>query len=171
MSAGGDRTDTAALRLTREESRAVLDHRLAELTDLDDKAMWTMRTAVILLGILASAAGIAGQTTVTSRSPATSASFGLGILGLFLTLIVGVGTYSVSITTPGVGGSHRREVRTASYTEQEWLETLLDAYDEWIAEMERSTDENARLVFWAQALLGLSLGLLFIATTLLAITG
>lgn len=37
MGTGDEPTDTAALRLTREESRAVLDHRLAELTESERK--------------------------------------------------------------------------------------------------------------------------------------
>lgn len=169
MDAGDGHADIEALRVTREESRAVLDHRLDSLNDLDDKAMWTMRTAVIVLGILASAAGIVGEATVTSLPPAASAALGLGIVGLFCTLIVGAGTYSVSKTTVGVGESHRREVRAEGYTEPEWLTVLLDEYDDWIREMEQSTEVNASLVFWSQALLALSLTLLFVAITLFAI--
>lgn len=92
------------------------------LKDLDDKAMWTMRTTVILLGILASAAGIAGEAAVTNLSTGASVSFGLGIIGLFLTLFVGVGTLLINCGT-GKRTTRTRQRYTASHFRKgrEWL--------------------------------------------------
>lgn len=168
---GDSRTDTAALRITREESRSVLDHRLELSNDLDDKAMWTVRTAILLLTLLASAAAIEGVSAVKSVPNGAKVSFGLAVGGLFATVFLGLGAYFVSTTTFGVGESHRREVRDVAYTEREWLEVLLDGYDAWIRQMDRRNEENARSVFWSQALLVVSLLFVFIGTTLLAIGG
>lgn len=169
MGSGDDPADTAARHLTREESRAVLDHHLALLYDLDDKAMWTVRTSVLLLALLASGAALVGIPSAAGFSAFVKISFALAILGLFVTIFVGLGAFFVSTTKFGVGAAHRREIRSTSYTEQEWLDVLLLGYDEWIQQMDRITDENARLVFRAQVLLSLSLAFLFIGISLLAI--
>lgn len=103
-------SDIEALRITRTEYRAVLDRQISLLDDLEDKAMWTARTAVILLGILVSGAGIAGRPGLVGLPIGATITFGLGAAGLIVTIFVGVGVYTVSQPRFGVGDSHRREV-------------------------------------------------------------
>lgn len=55
------------------------------------------------------------------------------------------------------------------YTESEWLELLLHDYGAWSGELDARTAENARQVFLAQVILVGSLGILFVATMLLAL--
>lgn len=169
MGTGDEPTDTAALRLTHEESRAVLDQQLEQLTELDTKAMWTVRTAVVLLGLIASVVGVIGIPVGTRFILGATVAFGLAVCGLFLTVFVGVGTYTVPTTHLGVGATHRREVRLEAYSERAWLEVLLDEYDRWTGRMNASYEEHVRLVFWMQALMAVSLAFLFLAITLLAI--
>lgn len=167
---GNGRSDLETLRVTREESRDVLDHQLSLLNDLDDKAMRTVRTAVLLLGILISAAGIAGPERLADLHPLVKWLSGTAALLLFVTSIIGTATYIASDMTFGVGRSHRAEIRSENYSEREWLFVLLDEYDKWTGEMRRTNESNARNLQAAQFLLALSLALLLGAATLLTWT-
>lgn len=162
-------SDIEALRITRTEYRAVLDRQISLLDDLEDKAMWTARTAVILLGILVSGAGIAGRPGLVALPVGATITFGFGAAGLIVTIFVGVGVYTVSQPRFGVGDSHRREVTEMPYTEREWLVILLDDYGEWSGELEALNVENASQVFLTQTLLVGSLAILFVATILLTL--
>lgn len=166
---GPPKSDLEALRLTRKESRAVLDHQIATLNDLDDKAMRTVRTDVILLGILASAAGIAGPERLNQLDVVVQI-LSLAAGGcLFLSAIVGTGVYAVSDLSVGIGPSYRSEIRSQGYTEREWLEILLGDYDHWTNSMRQINENNAFYLTVTQALLALALVSLFGATSLLAI--
>lgn len=166
MSVRDEPSDIEALRITLAEYRVVLDHQIDLLNDLDDMAMWTSRTAVILLGILVSGAGIAGRLVLVSLPPGAMISFGIGGLGLVVTIFAGVGVYTVSQPRYGVTDSHHREVTEMPYTEREWLGLMLEEYDEWSDELAVLNAENARLVFLTQTLLVGSLATLFVATIL-----
>lgn len=166
---GRSESDIEALRVSREESRAVLDHRLSLLNDLDDKAMRTVRTAVILLGILASAAGIAGPEALAQLSTLVSIFLIAGMAGLFGTIFAGLGTYTSSDMEFGIGDVHRSDVRDFRYSEREYLELILYGYDDWIAEMRRINASNAESVFWTQVLLMISLFCIATAGALLVL--
>lgn len=162
-------SDIEALRVAREESRAVLDHQLALLNDLDDKAMRTVRTAVILLGILVSAAGIAGPDTIATLPRTSTLFFGAGIGGLFGTIFAGIGTYTTSDMEFGIGPVHRDEVVSWEYSEREYLGLVLAGYDEWTSEMRAVTADNANFVFRTQLFLVASLVSIAIAGGLLVL--
>lgn len=166
---GPDQPDVEALRLTRKESRAVLDHQIATLNDLDDKAMRTVRTDVVLLGILASAAGVAGPERLDQLDFGVQA---LSILAggcLFLSAIVGTGIYVASDLTYGIGGSYRDEISREGYSERDWLKVLLRDYDAWTDSMRETNENNAFHLTVAQGLLVAALLFLSGATSLLAL--
>jgi len=156
-------TDDETLRLTRDEARSILDHRLEWLSETDDKAMRTVRTAVIVLSIIFSAAGIAGEEALNRipRIPFVLSS--IGVVGLFLTIIYGIYTYSDSETVYGPEPALRREVLDYEYSERQWLVMLLNGYDEWIDVMERVNKRNAKHLSRVQYLLVLSLFFLLLA--------
>lgn len=158
MARGGP--DIESLRLTREESRVVLNHHLSLLNDLDDKAMRTVRTAVILLGILVSAAGISGVERLGALPVVVLFAFGSGSVLLLVTAIIGVATYTLSDMSFGVGSDHRREVSEGNYSEEEWLLLLFEEYDRWSSEMAQVNQDNASRLFVSQAALIASLVLL-----------
>ena len=166
---GSGEPDVEALRVTREESRAVLDHQIATLNDLDDKAMRTVRTDVLLLGILASAAGIAGPERLTELDLTVQVISVAASACLFLSAIVGTGIYVVSDLTYGIGPSYRTEVREAGYSECEWLAVLLSDYDAWTRSMREINDNNAFFLTVTQSLLAAALVLLLGATSLLVL--
>jgi len=156
-------TDDEALRLTKEESRTILDHRLDWLSETDDKAMRTVRTAVIVLSIIFSAAGVIGGSELRAIPPIP---LGLSVLGvglLFLTIVYGIYTYSDSETVYGPEPALRREVLEYEYSEREWLVMLLNGYEEWIDVMTRVNKRNVKHLNRVQLLLVTSLFCLLLA--------
>lgn len=166
---GTDEPAIEALRLTREESRVVLDHRIAMLNDLDDKAMRTVRTDLVVLGVLASAAGIAGPDRLARLALPVKAISVIAGGCLFFSALVGIGVYVASDITVGIGSDYRTELRMQGYTEREWLEVLLDDYDEWTRSLRRIHENNALYLTVSQILLGVGLVLLVAATSLLVV--
>lgn len=75
---GQPSVDIEVLRSACEESRLVLDHQLDVLGEIDDKAIWSVRTAVIVLGLVISAVSFAdGSSIRTLQLPV----FGFAVTG------------------------------------------------------------------------------------------
>jgi len=66
-------SDLGVLRSACSESRAVLDEQLQKLADIGDKAIWTVRSSVLVLGLLVSAASL-GDAETLRELPAPSSS-------------------------------------------------------------------------------------------------
>lgn len=146
---GGD-SEVEALRATREEAREVLNYKLDLLDSLDDKATWTARTAVVVLGVLISGVGATGSSGVAAAGTWVFAFGALGVTLLLGSVVVGVAAATDSEVNPGPGRSFRREVREERYDEREWNATLLDGYDEWIETAEDVTATNRSQLLVAQ---------------------
>lgn len=141
--APAEQTAIEALRVTRKESRTVLDKQINLLNDIDDKAMRSVRTSVIFVGIVISAIQVSGG--VEEVPPADSLVFKLSAAGvgfLLISMISGIWTYSVSSANFGVSEDHRNDV-LLGYSEREWLIFVLNEYDEWIGEMEKTNTKNS----------------------------
>jgi hypothetical protein len=133
------------------ESREVLDHELEIRAELDDKAVWSVRTAVIVLGLVISAGSI--TTPPKSSFPWYSlALIGVGVTALLSSLIVGV---SVSIYTsdiPGIGPKRRMDAHLGVYDEPEWLARLLVDYHAAIGKQQRLNNKANRVLSMTQLL-------------------
>lgn len=146
MNGGGP--DIEALRVTREESRSVLDHQLALLNDLDDNATRTVWTAVIL----STAAGVAGVNGLRTLPPDVLNLFAGDAIYFLSSAVIGVSAYTASDLSMGIGPGHREEVFAREYPESEWLELLIAEYDQWFVSM-RSTNARNTWVLACQGLL------------------
>jgi len=163
-------TSVDVLKELQRESRDVLDHRISLLNDLDDKAMRTVRTAVLVLSIIFSAAGVvSSREGIGTIPPLPLQVSGIGVAGLFLTIVYGVVTYSDSETEFGPDVDFRLEARREGLSERQWLILLLSGYNEWISTMEQVNSKNATRLNRVQLLLILSLFCLMIALGLVAI--
>lgn len=153
---------TGTLRSACRESRAVLDHEIAILNDIDDKAIWTVRTAVVITGLVVSAASIAGnQGVAPPLSVKLSAGFGVGVL--LMTMVSGVMTYSISAPEPGISAQYRTAVLNESIPGEQWRRELLEGYNRWIAQMQLVNERNGYYLFVTQSLLLLGVLLLAVA--------
>lgn len=154
-------SDIEALRLTREESRIVLDHQIALQKDLDDKALRTVRLALVLIALVVSVAQLMEPSQVTPPEMGTLLSVGAGVLGLSIAVFVGLGVYVETDVPFGVGPGHRREVTTQAYSEMGWLVVLLAEYDEWTDDARAANGVNALWLGRAQASMAIGVGYLF----------
>lgn len=159
-----ERTDLQALRVTREESRAVLDHQIALLNEIDERAVRTVRLAGVTLGIVVSVLGLVGPTSLPGAGVVSTLLVTLGVGSLLVCVLVGVGTYSTSGANFGIDESFRRDVVSGSYAEDEWLRSLLAAYDDWSSEMEENIQRNGAYLLVSQLLL--LLGIVSLATAI-----
>lgn len=138
--------DKEALQVVREESREVLSERIHLLSDIDDKAMRTVRTSVLFIGLVISAVQVSNGSFSTVS--ADSMSFQIGVAGvsfLVLSIILGVYTYSASEPDLGISDDHRTDVVEGEFTEREWLLFQLGEYNEWTGNMQSLTKKN---VIW-----------------------
>lgn len=159
LSVSGKGPDQDTLIHAIEESRRNFDKQVAELEQLDDKAMRTVRTAILLIGFLVSAVGIAGPSAFTEIGIVPSLLVGIGAFALFASALVGVGTYSTSDFPTGVGDQHRSLARQAPI--EAWHDAMLNEYGSWSDELAAEIEVNS-------AYLDLCLSsLLFGASTLL----
>lgn len=151
------------------ESRRVLDHQIGFLNQMDDAALRTVRTAVIVIGIVVSAAGLAPDQPDGGLSVVSFALGGLGVASLLGSIVLGVYTFRRSDATLGPSRDFADEVRDERYSRVEWYDLLLDGFDEWQEEMREELDENAEFLLVVQSLHLVGIILLALAVALIVI--
>ena len=154
-------SDVEALHVTREGSRAVLDHQVSLQKDLDDKALRTVRLALVLVALVVSVAQLMEPSQLTALDIGTLLSVGTGVLGLSIAVFIGLGVYVETDVPFGVGPGHRREVTSQAYSEMEWLEVLLAEYDRWTDDARAANGVNALWLGRGQASMAIGVGYLF----------
>lgn len=161
-------SDVEVLRSACEESRAVLNDQLTELSDIGDKALWTVRTSMIVLGVVTSAASL-GDAGTLRRLHTGVQLLGLVGVGLLLTASVyGLGTYFGATRVRGISPSYRHQARNGGLSEENWRRALLTGYDIWTEEMEAVTDRYGTHLFRAQTVFILGV-VAFVLTAVLSI--
>ena len=116
-------SDVEVLRSGREEARVVLDNQLQVLTELQTKAMKTVRTTVLVLGLVLSATTLPGAKRVVNWLVVS------GVGSLVVGIILGLGTCSGSNPEVGIGTPYLRTMRRTSYDGSNWLDVLLGRYE------------------------------------------
>lgn len=136
------RSATEALVNAVEESRREYDKKVDTMEEIDDKAMRSVRTAVIVVGLVVSAVSVSGPGAVGELSlwPVLVAAFGVGTLVVSIT--VGIGVYTATRYSSGIGPSYRSDVIEGTYGYDEWLVEMLRQHDEWSREIEDEIDVN-----------------------------
>lgn len=162
---GEDVSDPEALYLTREESRAVLDRKLKVLDEINTKAMHTVRTAVVFLGVVVSALALLRGSGRTPFGAVPAFLIGASALCLLVAIGTGIATYSMSGVPDGISRSYRDDVREGGYNEVNWLLVLLGGYDRWIVGVTRTKQRKERLLLRTQ--LSLAIGLLLVTASVI----
>ena len=166
MSDGSNRTDalppdtsaTEALEKAVEESRREYDKKVETMEEIDDKAMRSVRTAVILVGLVVSAVSVSGLGAVGQLSVLSILVGGPGVVALVVSIIFGIGVYSTTEYPTGIDSDHRADVIPGGYSREEWLVHLLDEYDQWSDKLADEISQNTRYFELVQV--SLSLGIL-----------
>lgn len=111
------------------------------MEEIDDKAMRSVRTAVILVGLVVSAVSVAGPSAIGEFSLFPILIGALGVVALAVSIIYGISIYSVTEYPTGIGSIHRTDVITGGYGQNEWNVSMLNDYDEWANKITEEIDQ------------------------------
>lgn len=125
-----------ALRRHQEEARAVVDHQVEALNELDDAALRTSRIAGVALALVLSAARLSGTADLLNDFVRS------GCLGLVGTFVLGLLTHGASNVDLGPSPERISDLRARPYSEREWILSLLDEYAGWIRENQQVVYRN-----------------------------
>ncbi|WP_155120766.1 hypothetical protein [Haloarcula sp. K1] len=148
-------TNINSLKITHEEARAVLDHQISILNDIDNKATKTVRITAVILGIVVSAPSV-----IKNPTDFVNQFTKWGVVGLVLSIALGMITYSSSSPDLGPNSNDINRMLNKKYREDEWLVILLDSYEDWIDRTQRVNRFNGVFLALTQLSLITSLALL-----------
>lgn len=146
------------METTYEEARAVLESQQTILVDIDEKAMRTVRTTVLLIGAIASTVKIA-NVSLHIGFATLSAEF------LFASLAFGLVTYDE--TNPYLGPNRRYiDQLAANEFKNTWETDLVETFGYWIEQNADEIDFNSLLLRITQGFLFFGIAFLSLALVL-----
>lgn len=160
MSGPGGSWENERVKTTYEEARAVIDHQRDVITDIDDKAMYTVRVVVIFIGIIVAATRIDG--------PSLFHPYFLwsGLVALLLSMTMGVLTYAASNLFLGPNRAYLRDLVEDDVDADRWDEDLINRLADWIEGNHRDLRKNGYLLLVSQLTLIVGVVLLAVAAAL-----
>ncbi|MFC7081710.1 hypothetical protein [Halorussus caseinilyticus] len=164
-----DASATEALENAVEESRREYDKRVETMEEIDDKAMRSVRTAVILVGLVVSGVSVGGPGAISGFSLLPVVLGALGVVSLVVSILFGVGAYSATQYPTGIGETHRNDVITGAYSHDEWFVNMIDEYDEWSEELAEETAKNLRYLEVVQLLLSIGVVSLLVSAGMIVV--
>lgn len=145
--------DAEALESACEESQRVLDHQLSVQEDIDDKAIWTVRTAILVLGLLLSAGSLGNLTAFLNLPWYVHGLTGVGVSLLLFSVVFGIATYTMTQTYPGVSRPQTAKAYRGDYDYEQWQSELLLNYRLSITGQEAWNEYNGLYLFITHVLL------------------
>lgn len=152
--AGSESTDQSAprtLTFLYEDARRVIDHQIAYLNDVDDKAVRTVRINAVVLGVILSVRQLTSQFSITDPFA------GLATVAILGSMVAGIVTYTTSDAQFGPGPRYIDDVLDEPATESYWRSETLRSYADWIEDNEHVTRRNGTYLLVSQLLLLLGL--------------
>jgi len=129
----------------------VYDRQVTELDNIDDKAMRTTRTGILVLGFVAAALAASGPGAAGSLHPLPLGFAGLGVFGVFVSSFIGTGIYTLSEYPYEIDP---QDLHAAGrIDEKRWHDAAIETVDSASAEIEQEIQQNARLLEHAQSVL------------------
>lgn len=141
------------------EARAVIDAQNATMTDIDDKAMRTVRLNAVLLGLLVTGFQFAPNMF---HSDALRLAFTL----LIISTVSGVITYNESNLYVGPRGEYIEDLAGDDFPDPPWEEDLLKTMAGMIAENYDDIQRNSNWLTTTQATLVLGIGTAVVAVAI-----
>lgn len=154
MGTSGPRSpDHGSLRYTCEEARQVVNHQIATLSDIDDKAMWTLRLIVLIFGLLLTATSLAIRADVSNVSRFQNTFTVVGVGALSGSLLFSIVAYTDTKFKAGPSADDINELLIRNYGSIDWRIEMLDAYRQWIEKNNTAIRRDAWLLIGCQLLL------------------
>ena len=162
-------SETKTLETALAESRRTFDKSVERLEEIEEKAMRSVRTAVILAGLVASAISFGGPDSVSQIGLFPVVTGAVGVISLGLSIVVGIGIYDATEYPCGIHGSHRVVVADGQHTHSEWLETVLDAYAKISDDVQVETNRNDVYLEIVQLTLGVAVVTLLVSSGMIVL--
>lgn len=134
-----------------EECKQVMNAQKADIDDLDDKALRTVRITAILLTVGASAAEVIGLNSVNQTMATVSVS------SFLLSLIFGVLVYNESDELIGPKASYLEKLRTDDL-KKDWEDDYLYQLENWVDSNQETVEFNGALLMVCQLFFILGVG-------------
>lgn len=150
---GGDGWENRRMEATYSEARAVLEAQNDTMSDIDSKAMRTVRFNVLLIGVLITATRFAGTGVFQ-----TELLF-LSVGSLVISPILGIVTYNESYLFVGAQGSYIERLAHGTPSDVRWDLDLLVTFSGMISENANELEWNSWLLTLTQG--ALILGIVF----------
>lgn len=154
MAGSGDDWANDRLKTSYQEARNVIDAQQDTMSDIDTKAVYTVRLTVLLTGIVVGAARIAGPSIFNPDW------FKFGVILLLISIIAGVFTYTESNLFLGPNRTYLLRLTEGDVEAKSWDADLINRLADWIDDNHEDIIWNGRLLFAAQC--GLALGVIAI---------
>lgn len=154
-------SEKSALRVARTEARESLAETISAIRRIDESATTTLRIDLVILGLALTAASAFQSVSALVNVLTVS-----GFVGVMLSALVTVLPTLGADYPTGVSEDYLREFQRASWSEREWNEWMLREYSSWLADAKQMANGEARLLFYARALLGAGLLSLILGTVL-----
>ena len=133
-------------KVTYDEARAVLEAQRETLSDMDTKAVRTVRITVVLIGALLSVWQIESELF----EPVFAGMGGVALVG---SLVAGTFTYSESDLYLGPNKKYVEQLADGDFGEKDWERDLLYSFGEWIDSNDREIRVFSTLLVLTQVLL------------------
>lgn len=141
-----------------DEARAVVDAQNGTMSDIDDKAMWTVRLTAILIGILVTGLKFAPAAFQQNWLEYAIGSFAVaGFLGII--------TYNESNLFVGPRGEYVEDLARGTHDEDDWDEDLLVTFAGMISENYDDIRRNSLLLTATQTALIIGVVLTIVSVT------
>jgi hypothetical protein len=168
-----DEDEITSLEVVLAEARREHQAEVATIEEIDDKALRASRTAVLVVGFVVSALGIAGPSGIKEIDSMFLFLFGVGSLLLVTAALTGVITASVSRYPSGVGEDFMHDSMGAEHPPELTYRKTIHQYHQMTNEVADEVDTNEELLSVVQMTLGVGVMLLAcggLATAITAIT-
>lgn len=164
----GSRYGTPRGTLQLEESRRSFRRQVEQLQDIDDKAMRTVRTAVLVIGFVVTATGITLRDGTVGFGSAVFT--GLGVFFLTITVVSGIGTYSITEYKNRLTDAERARIEDRASVTPERTAELVRMYYSWMDALDEQLSEQVAYLTVTLFALVLGVSSLLIAATLVVVT-
>ena len=145
--------DIESLRRTHEEGRATLDHLISTINDTDDKAAYTLRINILILGIVATIISLTLREGIVQAQDVSNVALYVAIASSILSLVVSLLIYSRTEFKVGLSANDLGSVLGEKFSEERLLLALIRSEQRWIRYNEKTNKWDADRLFLAQFLL------------------
>lgn len=133
-------------RLAAEEARRTIEYQYETVSDIDTKASSLMRMNLLVVGLLVTGLSVSvGRESMSPQAFVTEYTTTGMILLLVSTVLAGI-TYTSTKLRIGVDSGTVRQMLSGELTEAQTERGLAKSYARWIAENERASKTNARML-------------------------